>query len=79
LVECEWVDASTSGGPGWVGLDEAREFAASPPPVMRTVGFLLHEQQGSSGYLVLTDTLGYNECAAVHKIPNAMILDWRIL
>lgn len=79
MVEVEWVDASTSGGPGWVYLSEAKEFAAKEPPIMKTVGFLLYEKGGSDGYVVLTDTLGYEECAAVHKIPSGMIINMRSL
>ena len=72
----EWVDASTHGGPGWVPRDEATDFAAEPPPVMKTVGFLLHktEEEGPDGWIAITDTLGDDETASVHKIPNPMII-----
>ena len=46
---------------------------------MRTVGFLLYEKGGTDGYVVLTDTLGYDECSSVHKIPSGMIINMRSL
>tara|TARA_B100001059_G_C17779177_1_gene553094 strand:- start:1091 stop:1351 length:261 start_codon:yes stop_codon:yes gene_type:complete len=76
LVKVTWIDAATHGGPGWVDLDDAKEWALEPCPVMETVGFLLHvDEDDQQGYLTLTDTLGSQECASVHKIPNCMILD----
>jgi len=74
LVKVVWVDASTHGGPGWVDQDDAAEFAAVDPPLMSTVGYVLaHEDEGPEGWIVLTDTLGIEECSSVHKIPNSMI------
>jgi len=75
LVRIRWVDASSHGGPGWVDIDDALEFAQSPCPIMETVGHLIHEVEGDEGYVVLTDTLGGEECSSVHKIPTAMITE----
>lgn len=74
LVEITWVDACTHGGPGWVDLTEAQEFAERQPPVMRTVGYLIEYYEGPNGWIVVTDTMGDDECASVHKIPNVMII-----
>ncbi len=75
LVRIHWVDASSHGGPGWVDLDDAIEFAKSDPPIMRTVGWVLHEEPGHGGWLSVVDTLGGEECSSIHKIPYAMIVD----
>ena len=74
LVRITWRDAETHGGPGWVALEDAIEFAQQEPPIMRTIGYLVHRQEGTDGWIAVTDTIGPNECASVHKIPNCMIL-----
>ena len=78
-AKVRWVDASSSGGPGWVNLEDGLEFAQEDPPVMETVGHVIHEVPGPFGWIALTDTLGAEECATVHKIPNAMILERTVL
>ena len=74
LVKIEWVDASSHGGPGWVDLDEGKEFAREDLPVMSTVGFVLHEKTGPRGWISVTDTIGGEECSTIHKIQLTMIL-----
>lgn len=75
LVRVKWIDASTHGGPGWVDLEDALAFAQEPAPIMNTVGYFLHRDECPTyGCLVITDTLGDEECASVHKIPNRMII-----
>lgn len=73
FARVEWVDACSHGGPGWVDLDEAREFAISEPPVMKTVGYILYYDPEPGGWIALTDTLGGEETSSVHKIPSCMI------
>ncbi len=75
LVRVKWVDASSHGGPGWVDIEDAFTFARQPCPIMETVGHVLYEDEGDEGYIVLTDTLGGEECSSVHKIPYAMITE----
>jgi hypothetical protein len=75
LVRIDWVDASSHGGPGWVDFDDAIEFATSDPPVMRTVGWVLHEEPAPNGWIAVVDTLGGDECSSVHKIPYSMIVN----
>ena len=76
LVRVRWIDASSHGGPGWVDLEDAQEFAQQPCPIMETVGHVLYEvNDPREGYIVLTDTLGDSECASVHKIPYVMIVE----
>ena len=75
LVRVTWIDAATHGGPGWVDLEDAKAFSEEPAPIMKTVGYYLHQDEDPIyGYVVITDTLGTDECASVHKIPNRMIL-----
>ena len=78
-AKIRWVDAASSGGPGWVDLEEGMEFAKDEPPIMETIGHVIHEVTGPFGWVAMTDTLGGQECATVHKIPNAMILERTIL
>jgi len=76
LVKIRWVDASSHGGPGWVDLDDALEFAREDPPIMETVGHILYEvNDPKNGWVTLTDTLGGEECSSVHKIPYPMIVE----
>ena len=77
----KWVDAATHGGPGWVALEDAEEFAQSPPPVMTTIGWLVYktEEEGPDGWVAVTDTIGDDETASVHKIPNPMIITMEVL
>jgi len=79
FAQVSWVDASSHGGPGWVDLDDAREFAESEPPVMKTVGYVLYYDPEPCGWLTLTDTLGGDECSSVHKIPSCMIQHLEVL
>jgi|TARA_B100001093_G_scaffold41775_2_gene35550 hypothetical protein len=68
----KWIDASSHGGPGWVSHEEAENFSLESPPVMSTVGFVIYE---TDSYMVLTDTIGEEECSSIHKIPKVMILE----
>jgi hypothetical protein len=79
LAKVRWVDAASSGGPGWVSMEDGLEFAEEEPPVMETVGHVIFEQTGPLGWVAMTDTLGSHECATVHKIPNTMIIERTIL
>lgn len=73
-VIVKWRDAETFGGPEWVDSDEVVTYVRKNAPVMTTIGFVLYEKPGPDGHLCLTDTYGSEETAAIHKIPNGMIL-----
>lgn len=80
LVRIKWVDASSHGGPGWVDLDDALEFAQVDPPIMETVGYIIYEVNDPvRGWVAVTDTLGGSECSTVHKIPYVMIVERQAL
>jgi hypothetical protein len=70
IVEVYWVDAQTTGDSGWQDLTDAKADAMLPPPVMRTVGYLLIDEDD---HIALTDSLGTVECGHVTKIPRSMI------
>lgn len=56
-------------------FDDAVEFATSDPPIMRTVGWVLHEDPTPvTGWIAVVDTLGGEECSSIHKIPNSMVV-----
>lgn len=70
LVYILWVDAQTQGEGGWITGDDAEEFAKTPPPEMRTVGFLLHK---TDEYVSVTDSIGDEETGNITTIPTVMI------
>jgi hypothetical protein len=70
IVEVNWVDAETSGDNGWMDLTEALADAILPAPIMRTVGFLIADEEN---HIAVTDSLGTEECGSVTKIPRKMI------
>ena len=79
FAKVSWVDASSHGGPNWVDLEDAREFAEAEYPLMNTVGYVLYYDPEPEGWISLTDTLGTDECSSVHKIPSCMIRNLEML
>lgn len=75
-VYIEWIDAETQGGPEWQCLEASKNFAQSRPPIMKTVGFVLHQDDA---WISVTDTLGSAETSAVHRIPQGMVVKVREL
>tara|TARA_R110000824_G_scaffold149522_1_gene319833 strand:+ start:24 stop:281 length:258 start_codon:yes stop_codon:yes gene_type:complete len=73
IVEVLWVDAETIGDTGWLDLTEALESAKVPPPIMRTVGYVLVD---TIDYIAITDSLGTKECGHVTKVPRSMIREY---
>ena len=73
------VDEPVFARVSWVDLEDAREFAAGDPPVMRTVGYVLYYDPEPEGWITMTDTIGGDECSSVHKIPSCMIRSLEML
>jgi hypothetical protein len=75
MVRVVWVDAETIGDNGWQELDEVQASIETPPPLMKTVGFLLgiHTIDGQMTHVSVTDSIGDKECGHVTKIPMCMI------
>ncbi len=67
-----WVDAQTTGDSSWSDLEEMKEEALTSPPVIVTLGFVLHD---CDTHVALTETIGPEECGHVTKIPKGMILE----
>ena len=65
------MDAETSGGTGWVDAAEACSSMRTPPPTMKTIGYVIYEDDV---YIALTDTVGPEETACINKIPKKMIV-----
>ena len=76
IVEVIWVDAETLGDSTWQDIEEIKQRAKDNPPVMRTVGFVLHE---SDTHISVTDSLGENECGHMTKIPIGMVTECKVL
>jgi len=70
VEEIFWVDAETLGDTGWMDLTEAKEAASVPPPIMRSVGYVL---VSNDDWVAITDAIGDKECGHVTKIPVYMI------
>jgi len=51
-------------------LTEGLQCAIVPPPLMRTVGYLLADEDN---HISVTDSLGIEECGNINKIPRNMI------
>ncbi|QDP48635.1 MAG: hypothetical protein Unbinned97contig1000_20 [Prokaryotic dsDNA virus sp.] len=76
IIKIEWVDAETIGDNSWQELESAIEYSKNDPPVMTTIGFLLHE---CDTHLSVTESIGSQECGHVTKIPTGMIKDMKVL
>ena len=71
IVEIFWVDAESTGDSGWMSLEDCEESIYTPPPVMKTCGYVLNDHDD---YIVVTDSLGTEECGQVTKIPRVMVV-----
>jgi len=70
LAEVIWIDAEEHGDTGWNNLKEQLAYAKKPCPSMRTVGYIVHEDDD---HIALLSTIGPVECSTVEKIPRAFI------
>ena len=71
LVVINWKDAETFGDSGWTTLTEAKTAAAIAPPIMSSVGWVLHSDEN---YIAITSDLGPEECGHLTKIPLEMVV-----
>jgi len=76
MIKLTWLDAITRGGLGWIFREEADEYAATAPPAVETVGYIMHL---CDGWLSMTDTLGDEQTSNVHTIPIGMIQSVEVL
>ena len=70
LVEVTWVDAEEYGEVGWNDLKAMKRYAKKPCPVMRSVGYVLHQDKD---HISLASTVGDKECSTVEKVPCQFI------
>ena len=70
LVEVIWVDAEEYGEVGWNDLKAMKRYAKKPCPVMRSVGYVLHQDDH---HISLASTVGDKECSTVEKVPCQFI------
>lgn len=72
IVRIDWVDAQTSGGPGWVDAEDMQQWAYDKCVLVTTIGFVLHEGER---FISLTDAIQHDGSAggSVHTIPKEMI------
>lgn len=71
-AEVLWIDAEEHGETGWNNLKEQLAYAKRPCPSMRTIGYIVHEDED---HIALLSTIGASECSTVEKIPKAFIKD----
>ena len=69
-IYVEWIDAASHGGTEWVPSEDTMEYIVKEPPIMKSVGWLLHN---SGRFIVITDTIGPEESSSVHSIPYEMV------
>jgi len=74
--EIVWVDAHSQGGPEWVSLEDAYEYAHEPLPKIKNIGYVLHE---TDEYVAITDTVGEDNTGTVHSIPRNIIIEMSTL
>lgn len=70
LAMVEWVDAEEYGSVGWNDIKEVLAYAKKPCPQMRSVGWVVHEDDD---HIALLSTLGTKECSTLEKIPKAFL------
>ena len=70
MVEVLWIDAEEHGEVGWNDLKEQLKYAKKPCPVMRSVGYVLHNDKN---HITLASTIGSKECSTTEKIPTSFI------
>ena len=75
LALISWTDAETYGDSSWLDIDEAVDQSRTPPPVMKSVGWVLFK---NDTYVAITSDMGPEECGQVTKIPLTMIekMEW---
>jgi len=72
IVKVSWYDAEEIGEVGWNNLADQKKAAKKPPPLMRSVGFLIYE---GNLHVSLLSTLGDKEASTLEKIPQGMIVE----
>jgi hypothetical protein len=70
IVEVVWVDAEEKGDVGWNEVRAQLRYAKTLPPVMHTVGYLVHQCES---HVSLLSTIGQDECSTLEKIPAGFI------
>ena len=76
IVEVTWVDAEEHGDVGWNDLKAMKRYAKKPCPVMKSVGYVLHQ---SKKHIALISTIGSEECSTVEKIPIEFVNNIKVL
>jgi hypothetical protein len=74
IVEVWWRDAEEYGVVGWNDLEEMKEYAAEPCPLVKSVGYLLHD---SESHISLLHAFSDGGCSSVEKIPKGFIENLR--
>ena len=76
IWEVHWEDAEEHGDIGWNCIKDLLKEARKPCPVMRTVGYLVHEGES---HISLMSTIGSQECGRLEKIPTGFIKEKKVL
>ncbi len=76
VVEVVWEDAEEVGDIGWNDPADLMKEAIKPCPVMRSVGYLIHQGER---HISIMSTLGPSECGRLEKIPIGFIIETNVL
>jgi hypothetical protein len=70
LVEVLWRDAEEYGEVGWNDIEEIKEYAKSPCPLVRSIGYVLHNSESHISLIRAYHSEGFS---TVEKIPKGFI------
>lgn len=78
IVDVDWLDAVCTGGSEWQTQEEVTEAVLAGPSRVRSVGYLIHEDDN---YIAIVDTIitDGDSCGYVHVIPRGMVRSIRRL
>ncbi len=72
IVEVIWTDAEEIGDTGWNNLKSQLRDAKKPCPVMKSVGYLVHQNDKQ---ISLLSTIGKDLASTLEKIPVGFIIE----
>jgi len=76
IVEVYWTDAAECGIMGWNDPDEIQSEASAPCPIVRSVGYLLFENEA---HIALLRAWYPEGVSSLEKIPKGMVRRIEIL
>ncbi len=76
IVEIVWKDAEELGEVGWNNLGEILKCSKKPSPIIKSVGYVIHED---SDHISILSSIGPEVCGSLEKIPKSFVITIRDL